>query len=366
MRAFSGVAIASLTLVGAGGWAPASGQSPLNAECIATNAQERLPSAFTPAWEAGSPKANYEAMLPRMARNEWFLVADSLYADFEADATVLPGNARVVMLAHLDTLRKEFAEVSGVRMARARSLAEGVRQVRFTEDPPVSGEGITLFASFGSSMVIDSSWTVAQRRAICGRSVAIRRMLFAWGQPGRESAGAALAASAARWDNYSTRGYFQFPWELAVNSIGFDAASDDPPQSQWVLAHPGVGLEFISSRVEDFDAFQPLQTLTIEFGWLRYNGSRSAYTGLTVFAALPTDEVAGVGAMLHAGGFVKVGYVVRPKDDAGVSRNGILVTTDLLQFIAKTPSTLQNMRDLVGRRLEATRGAFLRAVRIGQ
>ena len=70
--------------------------------------------------------------------------------------------------------------------------------------------------------------------------------------------------------------------------------------------------------------------------------------------------------MLHAGGFVKVGYVVRPKDDAGVSRNGILVTTDLLQFIAKTPSTLQNMRDLVGRRLEATRGAFLRAVRIGQ
>ena len=366
MRACSPVALALIAHLGSGGWTSASGQSPLSAECIATIAQERVPSAFTPSWDAGSPKANYDAMLPRMARNEWFLVADSLHADFEADAIALPGNARVVMLAHLDTLRKEFAAVSGVRMTRARSLAEGVRQVRFNEDPPVVGDGVTLFANFGSPILIDSSWTVAQRRAICGRSVALRRMLFAWGQPGRENAAAALAASAARWDNYSTKGYFQFPWELAINSLGFDAASDDPPQSQWVIAHPGVGLEFISSRVKNLDAFQPLETLTIEFGWLRYNGSRSAYTGLTIFAALPTDEVAGVGAMLHAGGFVKVGYVVRPEDDAGVSRNGFLVTTDLLQFIAKTPSALQNMRDLVGRRLEAKRGAFLRAVRIGQ
>ena len=344
----------------------ARGQSAVNRECVATLAQDSVPTAFTPVWSVGSPRANYEAMLPRMARDEWFIVVDSLHADFLADATVLPGNARAVMLAHLDTLRREYAAVSGVRMSQARATGTGPRQARFTEDQGVAGDAVILFASFGTRVTIDASWTTEQRRAICGRSVAIRRMLFAWGQPGRENATAALSASLMRWDNYSTRGYFQFPWELAINSIGFDAASDDPPRSQWVIAHPGFGLEFTASRVESWDNFQPLETLTIEFGWLRYNTSRSFYTGLTVFGSIPSDEVMGIGAMLHLGSKVKLGYVARPKDDFGENRNGFVVSADLAQIIAKTPATLQSMRDLVGRRLEAQRGAFLRAIRIGQ
>jgi hypothetical protein len=343
----------------------AGAQSALNTECVAVNAQERAAGAFTPAWDVGSAKANYEAMLPRLSREEWFIVADSLHADFAADATVLPGSAHAVFLAHLDTLRQEFAAVSGVRMSRARATGTGPKQARFTEDQPLSGDTVVLFASFGSRIAIDASWTPAQRRALCGRSVAIRRMLVAWGQPGRENATAALQASAVRWDNYSTRGYFQFPWELAVNSIGFDAASDDPPRSQWVIAHPAFGLEFIASRVESWDNFQPLETLTIEFGWLRYNSSRSFYTGLTLFGSIPGDEAMGFGAMLHLGPKFKVGYVTRSDDPAGESRNGIVVSTDLAQIIAKTPATLQSMRDLIFRRLEAQKGAILRAIRIG-
>ena len=358
MRAYSVIASAAIALLAS----VAKGQSPLNQECVAVNAQERVPGAFTPAWDVGSPKANYEAIVPRLSRDEWFLVADSLHADFAADATVLPGSARVVMLAHLDTLRREFAAVSGVRMSQARATGTGPRQVRFNEDQNLAGDTVFFFSN---RIAIDASWTAAQRRAICGRTVAIRRMLLAWGQPGRENATAALQASATRWDNYSTRGYFQFPWELAINSIGFDAASDDPPRSQWVVAHPAFGLEFIASRVESLDDFQPLETLTIELGWLRYNASRSFYTGLTLFGSIPSAEVMGFGAMLHLGPKVKVGYVTRSDDAAGKSRNGIVVSADLAQIIAKTPATLQSMRDMVFRRLEAQKGAILRAIRIG-
>ncbi len=356
-RRSASVVVALLALAPLG---VARSQSALNRECVAVFAQDSAPTAFIPVWAVGSPKANYEAILPRLARDEWFAVADSLHADFAADSTPLPGTAHAVLLAHLDTLRREFAAVSGVRMSRAQATGTGPRQVRFNED--ALGGRVFLF---NNQLVIDSSWTVVQRRAICGRTVAIRRMLFAWGQPGRENATAALQASATRWDNYSTRGYFQFPWELAINSIGFDAASDDPPRSQWVVAHPAFGLEFISSRVESLDEFQPLETLTIELGWLRYNASRSFYSGLTLFASIPGTEVMGFGAMLHLGPKVKVGYVTRSNDAAGNSRNGVVVSADLAQIIAKTPATLQSMRDLIFRRLEAQKGAILRAIRIG-
>jgi hypothetical protein len=68
--------------------------------------------------------------------------------------------------------------------------------------------------------------------------------------------------------------------------------------------------------------------------------------------------------MLHLGPKFKVGYVTRSDDPAGESRNGIVVSTDLAQIIAKTPTTLQSMRDLISRRLEAKKGAILRAIRI--
>jgi hypothetical protein len=339
--------------------APAQSSS-IRQECVAVNAQELADTAFRPAWIGGNPKANYEAMLPRMARDEWFLLADSLHADFAADSTTLPGTAHATMLAQLDTLRREYAAVSGVRMSQARATGTGVKQARFIEVQ--LGDRVFLFEN---RITVDSSWTPTQRRAICGRTVAIRRMLSAWGQMGRENAALALQKSVERWDNYSTRGYFQFPWELAVNSLGFDAASNDPPRSQWVVAHPAFGLEFISSRVESLDDFQPLETLTIELGWLRYNASRSFYTGLTFFASIPSAEVMGFGAMLHLGSKVKVGYVTRSDDAAGQSRNGIVVSADLAQIIAKTPATLQSMRDLIFRRLEAQKGAILRAIRIG-
>jgi hypothetical protein len=358
MRAFNIAASGILALCALAPARAALGQS-VSQECRAVFAQDAVPAAFTPAWTIGSPKAIYDAILPRLARDEWFAVADSLHADFAADSTSLPDTVRAVMLANLDALRREFAAVSGVRMSQARATGTGPEQGRFDDD--ALGGRVFLF---NNKVIIDSSWSVVQRRALCGRTIAIRRMLFAWGQMGRENATAALQKSVTRWDNYSTRGYFQFPWELAINSIGFDAASDDPPRSQWVIAHPAFGLEFIASRVESWDNFQPLETLTIEFGWLRYNTSRSFYTGLTLFGSIPGDEAMGFGAMLHLGPKFKVGYVTRSDDPAGESRNGIVVSTDLAQIIAKTPATLQSMRDLISRRLEAKKGAILRAIRI--
>lgn len=344
----------------------ASGQQagPTFRECVAVEVQGTAAQDFDPPWVPGHPDSIYQQMIARMAREEWYFLADSLYRDLALDTALrAKPAARESLLAQLDSLRREFGAVSsGAEFRRLRATATGVRQQRFAEDER-SGR-VIFFRGVGVEFAIDDdSWNTAERRAVCGRTIALRRMLSAWGDEGRKAAVAGLQASANRWDNYAQHGYFQYPWELFVNSAAFDPRRDDPPSSQWVLFHPSVGLEFIPDRVKRLTNMQPLETLTLEVGWLRYNGERSSYFGLTAFAAIPSDEVMGLGAMAHVGPAYKVGYVWRKNDNTGNRRDGLLVTTDLAQILAGAPATIERLRTLVRERLEGQKAELLKRVR---
>jgi hypothetical protein len=83
---------------------------------------------------------------------------------------------------------------------------------------------------------------------------------------------------AAMWDAYRTEARPQYPWEWLLNGVLYrddrarDAANNpigpaNLPRGQWILLHPGVGLERFDIRGSDQSASNP--TLYIE--WAGYN-----------------------------------------------------------------------------------------------
>lgn len=334
----------------------------VTSECVAVNVSGHAPSEFNPVWLVGHPDSVYTRMVPRMARDEWLLLADSVLRDFDRDTVALPGLARAILHGQLDSVRRELEVVTrGGDFARFRALGQGVKTDRFRER--VIAGSVQIFLAFGTPLAIDSTWSSRQRRAVCGRTIAMRRFLTAYGELGRAGALRALQLSAARWDNLASNGYFMYPWELAINSRRFDPKSDDPPIDQWVVGHPAIGLEFIDGRVNSLNNFQPLQTMTVEVGYLRYSDSRAYYSGVTGFIAIPSDEVAGAGVMLHLHPKFKIGHVWRARGPGHTNRNGYLVTTDLAQMLAAAPQKLRDVRSALGQRIEASRSDALNAAR---
>ena len=87
-----------------------------------------------------------------------------------------------------------------------------------------------------------------------------------------------FANRAKMWDAYRTEARPQYPWEWVLNGVLFKDdrpkdTSGNPrgpanlPGGQWILLHPGVGLERFDMRNTDQSASNP--TLYIE--WLGYN-----------------------------------------------------------------------------------------------
>jgi hypothetical protein len=329
-------------------------------ECRASSVIGRAPSAFDPAWHAGHPDSSYAGMVPRIVADEWLFLADSVLRDFDRDSTSLPDGVRETLRGQLDSVRREMETLTRRgELDDARALAQGVKGDRF-RDVTMPGGRVQLFAAFGTPLSLEDTWTTEQRRAVCGRTIAMRRLLTAWGELARHDALQSLRESAARWDNFAEHGYFMYPWELLINSARFDPRSDDPPRTQWVVGHPAVGLEFIDSRIRGLENLQVLQTLTVELGMLRYSDDRAQYRGATAFMAIPSDAVAGVGLMLHVNRQLKAGYIWRAKDAAGERQNGFLVSADIAQMLASAPKKLRDAQDALRQRIEAVKQDVVR------
>jgi hypothetical protein len=87
-----------------------------------------------------------------------------------------------------------------------------------------------------------------------------------------------FAKRAAMWDAYRTEARPQYPWEWLLNGVLYrddrptDAANNplgpaSLPKGQWIVLHPGVGVERFEIRNTDNSASNP--TLYVE--WLGYN-----------------------------------------------------------------------------------------------
>ena len=332
-------------------------------ECIAVDVVSKPPASFSPAWSVGHPDALFEAMLPRILNDEWVFLADSILQAYDREASALPEPARGILRSQLDAMRSEFVvAVRSGDLDRARSLGQFVTAERFTESQLASGRTV-VFSRFGTELTLDENWTTEQRRAVCGRTVAMRRLLTAYGEPARHTALLALQESARRWDNLSEYGYFMYPWELAINSAMFDARSDDPPTSQWVVFHPAVGLEYIDRpALRSLKELQVLQTITIELGRLWYSADHSQYHGATFFLAIPSNAVVGAGLLLHLNRQIKVGYVFRARDALGNHQNGVLVSADFAQMLASAPKKLRDAQEALKQRIKLKQREIMQQV----
>ena len=286
-------------------------------------------------------------MSERMAKNEWLFLVDSVRRSVQADPILGAAERRQL----LDQLGATYAEMVKEEAAGGRATLQAVKTARFAIALPAdtNPNEYTLFLRFPPALNV-APLDAESRRAVCWTALAMGRLLAAYAAPARASATEALKAAVKRWDNYASKGYSQLPWELALNSHGFDARSFDPPRTQKILLHPALGLEFVGSRVTSLNDLSSLQTtdvVTLEpVGYLVYNADRSFYWGASAIVTLADQRRVGAGAMLHLGQAIKAGYAWRKKDDsAGAARGqSFIISADLYQFLKDTPQKLKDWK----------------------
>ena len=291
------------------------------------------------------PDSAFVRMGPRMAEGRWLLLADSLAAEVATDPAI-PAREREAFLDQIGSLQNELRAIEASGDAEGfRNRGQGVTQVRFRISA-IPGGNYALFLDGPTTLDLSAVPDSVGRRAICWRALTLSRMLSAYGGPGRKLAVAALEASERRWDNFTEKGYSQFPWELWVNSRRFRSTEQDPPAHQIVFLHPALALELIAPSLDSLEHLRRLDAISIEpFGFLWYNRSRSMYYGVSSLVSLPSDGLVGVGALAHIGTYGKIGVILWRADDApGSNSRGIVVSADLFQFLTDAPKKLREAK----------------------
>ena len=303
------------------------------------------------------PSTVYAGLTAPIARNEWGQIAQTLEDDFRGSTAPLTADARGKFARQLKAFADEMVAVEqSERAADILSRADAVNQVRFDILTDVDTSGYRLFPGGLDEIAIAATEANAVARDLCYRAWAVKKVLVRYGQPGRERAVKALAGYVTLWDNYNSKGYSQYPWELYLNGRWtVDAGSFAPPASQWVLAHPAIAVEVAWPRSQDL---RRLDIITFEpIGYLRYRRDRRSYGGLSLLATLSAAADPGYGVLGHIGRIGKVGYVYHPREEEG-ARHGAVFSVDLYKLIGGVPQKLQDAKA----RVEALRNDALRAI----
>jgi len=325
-------------------------QLPVNEDCDLGTIRSLTAEQIGAGWLARHPDSVYHHMIDRMAADEWLFLVDSIIRDFQKESDTAAAEEHRRFRAQLDTLRDELAFAQGQPdFSKFRGSAALVRQIRFRLNRDTEEDRFWLFRGFPHEITITEDDSQDMRRSLCWRALAVDRLLSAYGAPARLTALQRLDEAVGRWDNYGKNGQSQFPWELALNSAFFDRRAIDPPGHQIVLLHPAVGVELAGPEV---DRLRRLDVVTLEpLGMIWYNRTRSFYYGFSTIVSVPDDADIGVGGLVHLGKLAKLGFIFRGRDDAGVERNGVLLSVDLYRFLSAMPSRIREAKE------EALQGA---------
>lgn len=153
---------------------------------------------------------------------------------------------------------------------------------------PVAGEAV-YFATLAQAI---------EFRALCE---AVDKLFFHAKDGSLRRAARRLSEINRAWENYLARGYSQYPWESALNSL-LSFSWDSPPSLQLIVAHPepAVLLDARSSRGSALSGALLMHGL----GLLFYTGAeRSFYLGASLTGAATTNDNLGLGfgAAVHFG-----------------------------------------------------------------
>lgn len=186
-----------------------------------------------------------------------------------------------------------------------------------------------------------ASCTAAWREAaaVATQSTLFRRIIVASMGTGRLGMVEYLTGLDARWRHYVLGPRAQYPWELLVNGWRYRKAANlvEPPNNQFIFAHPSTALE-LSGR----DKGQAAASLLLEaFGWnswtwqgneTRQRFGASAILSWRTTTALAGDRIFGYGAMVHLPHSLSIGYVYRPTD---LGRHSLVLGADAAKLFTK-------------------------------
>lgn len=281
------------------------------------------------------PKTIYDSQKRLMEENQWLEVVQNIKDGF----IISPVPHDLNYSRYLDELQKmknEFAHV--MTNPELIAAAKGITTTRFQIKKDDEEDRIFLFPRQPDQITIDQTMKPEVRKEYCWRTIAINKMLTRYGEAGRDTVAQTLRSYVSQWDAYNANGYLQYPWELYLNGLTFDRNELAPPRHQWVIAHPGVGIEqagqsFEKSRLNEVVTVEPL-------GFLWYTENRKSYYGVSTLLTLSSKQDTGRGLLLHFGKLAKLGFVWRDRDEQGRTQNGLVFSMDLYQMLSK-PTQVQ-------------------------
>lgn len=147
----------------------------------------------------------------------------------------------------------------------------------------------------------------------------------------------------AQWTSYFDEARLQYPWELLVNGWRHGRENRkaggfaDVPNDQWILLHPGVGLEYVKDAPKG-SRFEPALVVEV-IGYNRWSWSRDGRMGRAFGASLiqTYSDRAGLssartGIMLHYNN--KYSLAFTRKD----GESGVMLSIDLGNLLTEVES----------------------------
>ena len=277
---------------------------------------EERPSTFRRATEAartaGAPRG-------------YIALVDSIEARFLRRSQGLRATERQSVLERLSSMREEIAG--------ARRPASYFNITRNTDE-----SAYVILAGTSDAIEIGEARPQAQRRALCWAMIEADDLSSDFSRPDRQAFATFLDERVKRWDNFHENGYSMLPFELLLNSwLGekwrpLRRPALEPPAEQVIFLHPSVALEVpikdISWSVHGRDAMvlEPL-------GYIRYNGSRTSFWGVSTAASLTVGEGPGWGGVVHLGRLSHIGYLYRPSPSDGQREHVVTISADMLKAV---------------------------------
>ena len=107
-----------------------------------------------------------------------------------------------------------------------------------------------------------------------------------------------LERAMRRWDNYLDKGFSQYPWESLINGYLIGTPDLGPPDRQFIVMHPTLGIEVATDEI---DEARVKEALNVEvFGHLWYRGEElENYFGASFAVSFREDIDPGLGVLLH-------------------------------------------------------------------
>jgi hypothetical protein len=324
--------------------ARANAQDLIFRECQADRVWSQEADTLPHPWAILHPTATYERALAALTlTGRWDAAANEIITSFRllAEHADLAPERRERLESELAALQRDLAARGGG--------STGLQNVgRFGSD--VDQEAVEFtFGGANTLLRVTAQEPLETIRAVCWTAIPANSLLSFANRNARFTVLQGLDRAVAAWDAFNTTGYAQYPWELLLNR---PKGGIMPPRWQFVVMHPSVGLEV--AGVRDLSTARRDNTILMEpLGVLWYTGSRRFYVGASALISLPSSESPAVGAMLHMGSFVKIGFALRGSVEGESRGDAVVMTADLLQLLTSAPAIYQKSRDQAASMLSA-------------